>query len=96
MKDKHCILVDDIIGSGQTIIAAIDILKSAKAKSIEIVIAHNLLGVNNIKKLNNIASKVIRLTTSNSIQVDNKRLYSSNINVVDISIPIINCINRYF
>ena len=66
VKNKHCILLDDIIGSGQTIINAIDILKSAQAKSIEIIITHNLLGNNDMKKLNNIASKISKLSISNS------------------------------
>ena len=96
VKDKHCILVDDIIGSGQTINTAIDVLKSVHAKSIEIIITHNLLGTDDIKKLNDIASKVKKLTVSNSIQIKNKHLYSDNIDVIDISIPIINCINKYF
>lgn len=96
VKDKHCILVDDIIGSGQTIIKAIDTLKSAQAKSIEIVISHNLLGNTNIKRLNDIASKVTKLTVSNSIQINSKYLYLPNINVTDISTSIVNIVNKYF
>ena len=96
VKDKHCILVDDIIGSGQTIITAIDVLKSAQVRSIEVIITHNLLVNDNVKKLNDIASKVTKLTISNSIQIDDKHLYPSNVNIVDISTAIINCINLYF
>jgi ribose-phosphate pyrophosphokinase len=96
VKGKHCILVDDMIGSGQTIMTAIDTLKSAQAKSIEIIITHNLLGAQDHKKFNDIASRVNKLSVSNSIQIDANKIYSSTINVVDISTSIIECINLYF
>lgn len=96
VKDKHCILVDDIMGSGQTILTAIDMLKFAQVRSIEIIVTHNLLGNDNVNRLNDIASKVTKLTISNSIQVDDEYLYPSNVNIIDISTTIINCINLYF
>jgi ribose-phosphate pyrophosphokinase len=96
VKGKHCILIDDMIGSGQTIITAIDMLISAQAKSIEIIITHNLLGVQDPKKLNDIASRVNKISVSNSIQTNANNIYSSTINLVDISDSIIDCINLYF
>ena len=95
VKNKHCILVDDIIGSGQTIINAIDILKSSGAKSIEVVASHNLIGKEN-PNLDKILSKINKLSISNSIQTDYKQLYLSEMQIVDISTPIINCIKSYF
>lgn len=95
VKNKHCILVDDIIGSGQTIINAIDILKSSDAKSIEVIASHNLIGKEN-PNLDKILSKINKLSISNSIQTDYKQLYLSEMQIVDISTPIINCIKSYF
>jgi ribose-phosphate pyrophosphokinase len=95
VKNKHCILVDDIIGSGQTIIKAIDVLKSLGAKSIEVIATHNLIDVEN-PNLDKILSRINKLSISNSVQTDYKQLYLSKMQIVDISAPIINCIKSYF
>ena len=102
VSNKHCILVDDILGSGQTILNAIQVLESHKAKSIEVVISHNLMNANkgaNKDNLNKILSKITRLTTSNSISTDYASLEASNIdklNIVDVSKSIITCLKAYF
>jgi len=96
VKDKHCILIDDMIGSGQTILTAIEVLKSAQAKSIEIIITHNLLGIQDHAKFNDIASRVNKLTVSNSIQMDKTKTLYPSINIIDISDSIIECIDLYF
>lgn len=95
VKGKHCVLVDDIIGSGQTIIKAIDTLKYLNAKSIEIVVTHNLMGSEN-PNLDKILKSIDQLSVSNSIQINNKNLYLPKVKVVDISDSIINCIKLYF
>ena len=95
VEGKHCILVDDIIGSGQTIIKAIDTLKNSNAKSIEVVVTHNLNGNDNIN-LDKILKSIDQLTVSNSIQINNKNLYLPKVKVVDINDSIINCIKLYF
>ena len=95
VEGKHCILVDDIIGSGQTIIKAIDTLKNSSAKSIEVVVTHNLNGNDNTN-LDKILKSIDQLTVSNSIQINNKNLYLPKVKVVDINDSIINCIKLYF
>ncbi|EDV18696.1 hypothetical protein TRIADDRAFT_34801 [Trichoplax adhaerens] len=95
IKGKHCILVDDIIGSGQTIIKAIDTLKHLNAKSIEVVVTHNLIGNEN-PNLDKILKSIDQLSVSNTIRVNNKNLYLPNVKVIDISDSIINCIKLYF
>ncbi|MSO13479.1 ribose-phosphate diphosphokinase [Rickettsiales endosymbiont of Trichoplax sp. H2] len=95
VKDKHCILVDDIIGSGQTIIKAIDTLKHLNAKSIEVVVTHNLIGNEN-PNLDKILKSIDQFSVSNTIRVNNKNLYLPNVKVIDISDSIINCIKLYF
>lgn len=95
IENKHCILVDDIIGSGKTIINAIDFLKSSDAKSVEVIATHNLIGKDN-SNLDKILSKINKLSISNSIQTDYKQLYLSKVQIVDIGMPVINCIKSYF
>jgi ribose-phosphate pyrophosphokinase len=95
VQNMHCILVDDIIGSGQTIINAIDVLKSLGAKSIEVIATHNLIEAKS-PNLDKILSKINKLSISNSVQTDYKQLYLSKMQIVDISAPIINCIKSYF
>jgi phosphoribosylpyrophosphate synthetase len=89
------LLVDDIIGSGQTIINAIDVLKSLGTKSIEVIATHNLIEAKS-SNLDKILSKINKLSISNSVQTDYKQLYLSKMQIVDISAPIINCIKSYF
>lgn len=95
VQNMHCILVDDIIGSDQTIINAIDVLKSLGAKSIEVIATHNLIEAKS-PNLDKILSKINKLNISNSVQTDYKQLYLSKMQIVDISAPIINCIKSYF
>ena len=40
---KHCVLVDDIISSGDTILQAIRFLKKSGVKSVDVMVTHNLL-----------------------------------------------------
>jgi ribose-phosphate pyrophosphokinase len=96
VKNKHCILVDDMISTGETIVEAINILQAAEAKSIDVIVTHNLLGSCDIKKLNQIAKTVNEVNVSNTIQIPDNTLYSPNISITDISIPIINYINLHF
>ena len=79
----------------QTIIKAIDVLKSLGAKSIEVIATHNLINVEN-PNLDKILSRINKLSISNSVQTDYKQLYLSKLQIVDISAPIINCIKSYF
>lgn len=97
VKGKDCILVDDILGSGQTIINAIQVLEEAGAKSIEVAISHNLMDISS-GVLEKILSKVKRFSVSNSIPIDYNKLglLSKKLNMVDIRNPIIKCIKSCF
>lgn len=99
---KHCILVDDILGSGQTILNAISLLQQHKAKSIEVIISHNLMSSNK-ENLDRILAQVTRLSVSNSTSIDYSHLDGASnvtsldkLNIVDISKSISNCLKSYF
>lgn len=96
VKGKDCIIVDDIMGSGQTIINAIEVLSGAGVNSIEVVVTHNLMDMSNSNMLK-LLSNVSSLTISNSVPlIQSDTTYSAEVNVIDISKPIIKFIKSYF
>ena len=79
VKDKICIIVDDIIDTGGTIISAADLLVRSGAKSVMVAASHGVFSPNSINKL--MESPLDDIVITNSIE---KRL-PSNIHVTDIS-----------
>ena len=79
VKDKICIIIDDIIDTGGTIISAADLLIRSGAKSVLVAASHGVFSPNSINKL--LESPVDDIVVTNSIE---KRL-PNNIHVVDIS-----------
>ncbi len=47
-KNRHCVIVDDIIDTGKTVIAAIELLNVYKPKRISICISHNFFKCNSL------------------------------------------------
>jgi ribose-phosphate pyrophosphokinase len=62
LQNKHCIVIDDIISTGETLLHTIKFLKKSGAKSINIMVTHNLIRDYNI--LNEIGSQVNNITLS--------------------------------
>ena len=65
VKNKNCIIVDDIIDSGGTIVNAVDALKKKGALDVYVFITHAVLSgdaINKIKK-----SKIKKLVITDSI-----------------------------
>ena len=83
VKDKTCIIVDDIIDSGGTIVNAAKALKDRGAKEVYAYITHGVLSgeaVNKIKR-----SSIKKLVITNSIDNLEKVKKSNNIGVLSIS-----------
>ena len=57
VKNKTCIIVDDIIDSGGTIVNAAKALKNNGAKDVHVYCSHGVLSGNAVEKIKN--SKVI-------------------------------------
>ena len=70
VKNKTCIIVDDIIDSGGTIINAVDALKKKWAKEVYVFITHAVLSGDAAKKIKN--SKIKKLIITDSIDNSGK------------------------
>ena len=83
VKGKTCILVDDIIDSGGTIVNAAAALKKRGAKDVHVYVTHGVLSGNAIDKIkkSNIKNLVITDTIDNSNKVKNTK----NIELLTIS-----------
>lgn len=79
VKGKVCIIIDDIIDTGGTIISAADLLVRSGAKSVLVAATHGVFSPNSINKLRE--SPLDDLVVTNTIE---KRL-PSEINITDIS-----------
>ena len=79
VKGKNCIIIDDIIDTGGTIISATNLLLKSGAKSVVVAASHAVLSPNSETKL--IESSLDDLVVTNSIE----RKLSKKIKVVDIS-----------
>ena len=83
VKNKVCIMVDDIVDSGGTIVNAAKMLKEKGAKEIHVYVTHGVLSgeaVNKIKK-SPIKNFVITDTIDNSRKIKNAK----NIQILSIS-----------
>ena len=83
VKDKTCIIVDDIIDSGGTIINSAKALKERGAKEVYVYITHGVLSGEAVKKIKSsvIKNLVITDTIDNGIKTKNVK----NIEVLPIS-----------
>jgi len=83
VKDKTCIIVDDIIDSGGTIVNAAKALKDRGAKEVYVYITHGVLSgdaINKIKK-----SEIKKLVITDTIDNLGKTNKANNIEVLSIS-----------
>ena len=83
VKGKNCLLVDDIIDSGGTIVNAAKALKEKGAKDIYVYVTHGVLSGNAVEQINN--SKIKKLILTDTIDNSNKIKKSSKIVVLSIS-----------
>ena len=83
VKDKTCIVVDDIIDSGGTIINSAKALKDRGAKEVYAYITHGVLSGEAVKKIQKSVIKKLVITDSidNQIRVNKAK----NIEVLTIS-----------
>ena len=83
VKGKNCLLVDDIIDSGGTIVNAAKALKEKGAKDVYVYVTHGVLSGNAIEQINK--SKIKKLILTDTIDNSNKIKKSSKIVVLSIS-----------
>ena len=83
VKDQTCIIVDDIIDSGGTIINAAKALKDRGAKEVFVYITHGVLSGDAVKKIKN--SVIKNLVITDTIDNVEKVKSAKNIEVLSIS-----------
>ena len=83
VKGKTCIIVDDIIDSGGTIVNAAKALKDRGAKEVYVYITHGVLSGEAVKKIKN--SVIKNLVITDTIDNKNKTKSAKNIEVLSIS-----------
>ena len=83
VKGKTCIIVDDIIDSGGTIVNAVDALKKSGANEVYVFITHAVLSGDAAKKIKN--SKIKKLIITDTIDNSQKIKNNNKIEVLSIS-----------
>ena len=83
VKNKTCIIVDDIIDSGGTIINAVNALIKNGANEVYVFISHGVLSGDAAKKIKN--SKIKKLVVTDTIDNSKKINNNSKIEVLSIS-----------
>ena len=92
VKNKICILTDDIIDSGGTIVNAADALMKREAKEVHVYATHGVFSWDAVKKIKN--SKIKNLVITDSIDSSDKLKKVRNIEVLSISILLAEAIKR--
>ena len=83
VKNKTCIIVDDIIDSGGTIVNAVDALKKKGAKEVFVFITHAVLSGEAARKIKN--SKIKKLIITDTIDNSRRIKNVSKIQVLSIA-----------
>ena len=83
VKDKTCIIVDDIIDSGGTIVNAVEALKKSGANEVYVFITHAVLSGEAVKKIKN--SKIKKLIITDTIDNAQKIKNNNKIEVLSIA-----------
>ena len=92
IKNKTCVIVDDIIDSGGTIVNAAKALKDKGAKDVYAYITHAVLSGNAIDKIKK--SQIKKLIITDSIDNSKKLKKSNKIQVISISSMMAEAIKR--
>ncbi len=92
VKNKVCILTDDIIDSGGTIVNAAGALLKRGAKEVHVYATHGVFSGDAVKKIKN--SKIKNLVITDSIDSSDKLKKARNIEVLSISILLAEAIKR--
>ena len=83
VKDKNCVIVDDIIDSGGTIVNAASALKDKGAKDVYVYITHAVLSGHAVDKIEK--SKIKKLITTDTIDNSKKIKRSKKIEIISIA-----------
>ena len=83
VKNKNCVIVDDIIDSGGTIVNAVKALKDKKAKDVYVYITHAVLSGEAINKIEK--SQIKKLITTDTIDNSQRVRRSKKIEIISLA-----------
>ena len=83
VKGKTCIIIDDIIDSGGTIVNSAKVLLEKGAKEVHVYVTHGVLSGEAVKKISK--SKIKKLVVTDTIDNQDKIKKASNIEILTIS-----------
>ena len=83
VKNKKCVIIDDIIDSGGTIVNAAKALKSKGAKEVYVYITHAVLSGKAVEKIEK--SQIEKLIITDTIDNSKKIINSKKIEVISIA-----------
>ena len=92
VRGKTCIIVDDIIDSGGTIVNAVEALKKSGAVEVYIFITHAVLSGEAVEKIKK--SKIKKLIITDTIDNSKKIKNNNKIEVISISSLMAEAIKR--
>lgn len=82
VKEKTCILVDDIIDTGSTLVKAADILKSNGSRNVEVFATHGVFSGESVQKLT--SSYIDKINITNTINLPTKILKNNKFNIINV------------
>ena len=91
VKDKVCVLVDDIIATGSSLIQAAKALKKAQTKEVYAAVTHGILSQDAVKKI--LKSDIKQLVVTDSIPLPKDKI-NSRIKVLSIASLLAEAIKR--
>ena len=92
VKNKTCIIIDDIIDSGGTIVNAAEALINRGAKEVQVYITHGVLSGESVEKIKK--SQIKKLVITDTIDNSDNLKKAKNIEVLSISILLGEAIKR--
>jgi ribose-phosphate pyrophosphokinase len=93
VEGLHCILFDDIVDSGGTLVNAADALRSAGAASASAYVTHGVLSGRAVERVET-SSSLDRLVITDSIADDGRRTGASKIEAVSVASLLAEAIRR--
>ncbi len=92
VKGKICIIVDDLIDSGGTIVSATEALKKRGAKEVHVYVTHGVLSGDAVEKIKK--SKIKNLVVTDTINISDRVKKVRNIEILSISNLLAEAIKR--
>lgn len=92
VRGMHCILVDDMINTAETLITAVDALKAAEASAVSMVVTHGLFYDNAVRRVASAGLQNLWMTDTLPVNEDIKGL--RGVKVISVAPLLVNVIKR--